>query len=151
MEHLDIKTLIHAGVEIIAFGGLVFWTNKRISGLSKEIIELRSKVAELEKIVGSMHQFLTRGIPTQDIRSRRQLNPDPNQDVSEEDPDIPDSKLEEDPDLTDEDLDSILADEVASLKSKKRHRRKKRSPAVICDGDTCRIVNEDDLKKSHEM
>lgn len=51
---VDLKTLIHVGVELIVGAGLVYWVNKKTSSLQTQILELRKQVEEKDQIIGQL-------------------------------------------------------------------------------------------------
>ena len=58
MESLDKKTLIHAGIELIAFGGLTVWMMKKTGGLQDKITLLEQENSQLKEALRSHQQAL---------------------------------------------------------------------------------------------
>lgn len=51
MEHLDTKTLVHMGVELVVIGGITFWFQRKTSIQQEEINQLRETLSKLEELV----------------------------------------------------------------------------------------------------
>ena len=58
MQNMSTQTMIHAGAELIAFGGLFFWVHRTTSGLQSQIEERDEKIAKLEEMLGMQQQLL---------------------------------------------------------------------------------------------
>ena len=125
MNSIDLKTAIHAGVEVIALGGIIFWFTRKNNQLSAEILELRAKVSEMEKMIAGMHTFLTNG------QNPRIQQSNDNKTVLR--PRM--QKVQNEPELDDSDLDAILNEELQE-KGK-------------CEDGIC-MLPEQELKKSTE-
>ena len=105
---VDMKTLIHAGIEVMAFGGLIYMFNKRVAALNERIqtLEQEQKMKEVINRLGSVVFGMPPpgGHPPQESRPGVQQNPVPQA------PSPPPK-----PDLTDNDLDALLGDELKDI------------------------------------
>jgi hypothetical protein len=52
------STLIHAGLELVVVGGIVYYMNNRISNQAAEILKLRDMVKNQESMIASMDQII---------------------------------------------------------------------------------------------
>ena len=60
----DIKTLVHAGLEVAVIGGLVIFFNRKLSKANIEILELKKRVEQLEQFAAMVQQMMGRGPPS---------------------------------------------------------------------------------------
>lgn len=54
----DNAMLVHVGVEILLFGGVIIWTNKRLSDQEKIITELKTRVDQYEELLTKQGEML---------------------------------------------------------------------------------------------
>lgn len=54
------QTLIHIGAEVVLFGGLVFWSKKRLDAADQKIEELEERLAKYEQMFMHLQEGLTK-------------------------------------------------------------------------------------------
>jgi hypothetical protein len=59
MENIDIKTLVHVGVEVVIIGGLTFWFQKKTSLQQEEINNLRSELSKAKEVINRQGKILS--------------------------------------------------------------------------------------------
>ena len=57
---IDTRFLIHVGTELIVIGGLTFWLNRKINGVSEQVTILQNKLTKYEEIIERQNQLLMR-------------------------------------------------------------------------------------------
>lgn len=110
---LNNPTLIHISAEILLFGGLVFWFNRKMSSMREEIDSQKKMMSQMQQAVIKHEQLLAMILgkkpippPNQTPQPHRspppqQASPRANEEIQEED--------------NSEDLDNILEEEMKSL------------------------------------
>lgn len=54
------QTMIHIGAEVLLFGGLVFWSKKRLDAADQKIEELEERLAKYEQMFMHLQEGLTK-------------------------------------------------------------------------------------------
>jgi hypothetical protein len=123
---MDMKTLIHVGVEVVVIGGITFHFQRKISKLEGELqlmrdenIKMREEMKMLARIISAHDEFLrggnTRTSSHQQSFSnvnRPHEHPPPQQKMAN------DSSVEQEEEIPDEELDALLGEELSDLKEK---------------------------------
>lgn len=58
MQNMSTQTMIHMGVELVVAGGIIFWTQKKVSGLTAENLILKGEIEELKEAMGRQAEML---------------------------------------------------------------------------------------------
>ena len=136
------QALIHAGIETVVIGGVVFWFQRKTSILQSEIDGLRDKLAQCEQIMQQQSQIINQHdqllrqivgggpppgsqLPLSSPKTPPEVNPhsDPPQRSSHPEPpkSSPNPNYQREAPVPDpkepEDLDKLLAEELGKLNS----------------------------------
>ena len=109
---VDMKTLIHAGIEVMAFGGLIYMFNKRIASLNDRIQELEEEQKKMKEVINRLASVVfgmppPKGPPPGVVVQHQ--TPPGSPPTNQPPPPPPE------PELTDEDLDALLGDELKGI------------------------------------
>jgi hypothetical protein len=136
---MDMKTLIHVGVEVVVIGGITFHFQRKISKLEGELqllrdenIKMREEMKMFARIISAHDEFLRGAVPRQPPSQIHRQQP-----VSEINrPHVSENTTTtiEEEEIPDEELDALLGDELSDLKEKKQD-----FIELECVGDICEI------------
>jgi hypothetical protein len=129
---MDMKTLIHVGVEVVVIGGITFHFQRKISKLEGELqlmrdenLKMREEMKMLARVISAHDEFL-RGGNANMMRTSQQQHPRQqsfsNVKQQHEPSPIPKqttiNEEEEEEEIPDEELDALLGEELSDLKEK---------------------------------
>ena len=172
MDKVNAVTLFHVGAEFVVIAGVTFWLNRRISGLEEKINILNDTIQKYEETMARQNQLLMRHeqiirqitgappLPTSPPQENgggpqqpRPQQPRPQQPqtpiATTPREDVPPPQVEES-DISDTELDKLLGDELATLKSSKKQKEPRtiEDPIeLICEDDHCDLKNSIDQTK----